>query len=82
MIRLVITNGRKKIINMDFIKVQSLKWLMSNFLFLTERNRSTTSSSDILSIRPGDEYTNAKLVSVQSPLYNGAEERRLNLSLF
>ena len=75
MIRLVLTKGRKKVI-MDFIKVQSLKWLMSNFLLFTERNLSTTSSSDILSIRVGDEHINAKLFNLL------ILERRLELSLF
>ena len=78
MIRLVLTNGRKKIINMDFIQVQSLKWLMSNFLLFTERNLSTTSSSDILSIRVGDEHINAKLFNLLCVIL----ERRLELSLF
>ena len=77
MIRLVLTKGRKKVI-MDFIKVQSLKWLMSNFLLFTERNLSTTSSSDILSIRVGDEHINAKLFNLLCVIL----ERRLELSLF
>ena len=63
---------------MDFIKVQSLKWLMSNFLLFTERNLSTTSSSDILSIRVGDEHINAKLFNLLCVIL----ERRLELSLF
>ena len=63
---------------MDFIKVQSLKWLMSNFLLFTERNLSTTSSSDILSIHTGDEHFNAKLFNLLYVMV----EKRLELSLF
>ena len=49
---------------MDLMKVQSLKWLMSNFLFLTERKLLTTSSFGIPSFRTGDEHINAKLFNL------------------